>query len=113
MFLVLDSQGQPGYQLPQNCSRWFASTSSAVTAKARSLIAICTNTWTTVRHVGQSEQDLDLERFMSYLDIEHYLGFRGSKTWSSEGNESQLMIRKAIGHVIHSRMPDPGALPDV
>ena len=38
---------------------------------------------------GQSEEDLDLERFMSYLDIEHYLGFRGSKTWSSEGNESR------------------------
>ena len=61
---------------------------------------------------GQTEKDLDLERFMSYLDIEHYLGFRGSKTWSSEGNESQLMIRKAIGHVIHSRTPDPEALPD-
>lgn len=62
---------------------------------------------------GQSEDDLDLERFMSYLDIEHYLGFRGSKTWSSEGNESQLMIRKAIGNIIHSRTPSPEALPDV
>ncbi len=50
---------------------------------------------------------------MSYLDIEHYLGFRGSKTWSPEGNESQLMIRKAIGHVIHSRTPPADSLPDV
>lgn len=62
---------------------------------------------------GQTEENLDLEKFMSYLDIEHYLGFRGSKTWSSEGNESQLMIRKAIGHVIHSRTPTSTALPDV
>ncbi|TXT35972.1 MAG: Uncharacterized protein FD135_4584 [Comamonadaceae bacterium] len=62
---------------------------------------------------GQSETNLDLERLMSYLDIEHYLGFRGSKTWSSEGNESQLMIRKAIGYVIHSHTPAPDAIPDV
>lgn len=62
---------------------------------------------------GQTEENLDLERFMSYLDIEHYLGFRGSKTWSSEGNESQLMVRKAIGHVIHSRTPPSDKLPDV
>jgi len=50
---------------------------------------------------------------MSYLDIEHYLGFRGSDTWSQEGNESQLMIRKAIGHVIHDRTPQPDAIPEV
>lgn len=62
---------------------------------------------------GQSEDNLDLEQLMSYLDIEHYLGFRGSKTWSLEGNESQLMIRKAIGYVIHSRTPDPSAIPDI
>lgn len=50
---------------------------------------------------------------MSYLDIEHYLGFRGSDTWNRfEGNESQLMIRKAIGEVIHNRTPSPDRLPD-
>lgn len=59
---------------------------------------------------GQSKDALDLELFMSYLDIEHYLGLRGSDTWSQEGNESQLMIRKAIGAVIHDRTPDQ--LPD-
>jgi hypothetical protein len=62
---------------------------------------------------GQSEENLDLELFMSYLDIEHYLGFRGSKTWSQEGNESQLMVRSAIGHVIHTRTPQADALPDI
>lgn len=64
-------------------------------------------------HTGQTDENIDLEQFMSYLDIEHYLGFRGSKTWSQEGNESQLMIRKAIGHVIHERTPPPEDLPDV
>ncbi|MDD2943690.1 MAG: hypothetical protein PHC51_12080, partial [bacterium] len=64
-------------------------------------------------HSGQSEENLDLEQLMSYLDIEHYLGFRGSKTWSQEGNESQLMIRKAIGHVIHSRTPPPDTIPEI
>lgn len=63
--------------------------------------------------MGQTEENLDLEQFMSYLDIEHYLGFRGSKTWSQEGNESQLMIRKAIGSVIHNRTPLLEDIPDV
>jgi len=59
-----------------------------------------------------SESDIDLEEFLSYLDIEHYLGLRGSDTWSKEGNESQLMIRRAIGEVIHSRTPPADRLPD-
>lgn len=54
---------------------------------------------------GQTKDSLDLEMLMSYLDIEHYLELRGSDTWSREGNESQLMIRKAIGKVIHDARP--------
>lgn len=61
---------------------------------------------------GQTKDTLDLELFMSYLDIEHYLELRGSDTWSREGNESQLMIRKAIGKVIHDATPDADKLPD-
>ena len=49
---------------------------------------------------------------MSYLDIEHLLSLRGSDTWSEEGNESQIMIRKAIGRVIHGRTPQAHRLPD-
>ena len=60
---------------------------------------------------GQTEETLDLERLMSYLDIEHYLGFRGSDTWSMDGNEAQLMIRRAIGEVIHWRTPAKDKLP--
>lgn len=62
---------------------------------------------------SQREESLDLEVFMSYLDIEHYLGLRGGDTWSREGNESQLMIKRAIGEVIHSRTPSSDDLPDV
>ena len=56
--------------------------------------------------------NIDMEEFMSYLDIEHFLELRGSKAWSDEGNESQIMIRKAIGKVIHSRTPQSDSLPD-
>jgi hypothetical protein len=62
--------------------------------------------------VELEEERLDLEEFISYLDIEHFLKLRGSDTWSQEGNESQLMIRKAIGQVIHERTPPANRLPD-
>lgn len=64
---------------------------------------------------GQVDQsvDVDLEEFMAYLDIEHHLRLRGSDTWSSEGNESQLMVRKAIGRVIHNATPPADQLPEV
>lgn len=58
------------------------------------------------------EPAIDLEELMSFLDIEHFLKLRGSDTWSQEGNESQLMIRKAIGEVIHGRTPPADRLPD-
>jgi hypothetical protein len=48
---------------------------------------------------------------MSYLDIEHFLGLRGSDTWSSEGNESQIITKKAIGEVIHLKTPPADKLP--
>jgi len=52
------------------------------------------------------EYPVDYEKFMSYLDLEHYLGLRGSDTWSEEGNESQLIIRNGIREVIYSKMPE-------
>jgi len=59
-----------------------------------------------------NESDVDLEALMSFLDIEHFLGLRGKDTWSEEGNESQLMIRKAIGEVIHLNTPSSSKLPE-
>jgi hypothetical protein len=48
---------------------------------------------------------VDYERFMSYLDLEHYLQLRGSDTWSDEGNISQILIRNGIQEVIWRRTP--------
>lgn len=39
---------------------------------------------------------VDLEEFLGFLDAEHFLGLKGKDTWSSDGNETQLMIRSAI-----------------
>lgn len=52
------------------------------------------------------ELPIDYEKFISFLDMEHYLGLKGSDTWSEEGNESQLMVRNGIMEVIYSRQPD-------
>lgn len=62
-------------------------------------------------HEEISEDAIDLEALLSYLDIEHFLELRGSDTWSVEGNESQLMIRAAIGEVIASHTPPAHKLP--
>lgn len=57
-------------------------------------------------------EPVDLEVLMSYLDMEHYLGLRGKDTWSAEGNEAQIMIRRAIGEFICERTPPADRLPD-
>lgn len=49
--------------------------------------------------------DIEVEHFLSYLDIEHYLEFQGSNTWSSEGNATQLLIRHTIGYILLDRTP--------
>lgn len=59
-----------------------------------------------------SISEIYLEEFMSHLDIEHFLGLRGSDTWSEEGNESQIIVRKEIGSLIHNRTPQADRLPD-
>lgn len=58
------------------------------------------------------EEEINLEEFLSYLDIEHFLGLRGNDTWSSEGNETQLAIKKQIGQIIHKNTPAQDALPE-
>jgi hypothetical protein len=58
------------------------------------------------------EDEIDLEEFMSYLDIEHFLGLRGSDTWDSEGNESQHLIKRLIGQIIQERTPAQDGLPN-
>ena len=41
-----------------------------------------------------------MEDFISYLDVEHFLELRGSDTFSSEGNKSQIILKNLIAKVI-------------
>ena len=50
-------------------------------------------------------RSIDYELFMGFLDVEHFLGLKGSDTWSDEGNESQLMIKQAIARILYERTP--------
>jgi SIR2-like domain len=54
---------------------------------------------------------VDIEDFITYLDHEHFFGMRGSDTFSSAGNQAQLLLRWGIGRVLHRATP--GTLPDL
>src|SRR5262249_11882755 len=54
---------------------------------------------------GNDPLTLDLEEFVSFLDVEHVLGFRGHDTWSREGNEGQILIRELIAQTIYEYTP--------
>ncbi len=56
-----------------------------------------------VRQQSLSPKEINLEEFISFLDIEHYLGLKGRDTWSEEGNPSQIAIRNLIARVLHKR----------
>jgi len=58
-------------------------------------------------------EDIDLEALMGFLDIEHHLGLRGSDTWSTHGNEGQVVIKTLIGQVLSERTPARGKVPDL
>jgi hypothetical protein len=47
-------------------------------------------------------EDVDLEEFIGFLDVEHSMRLSGSDTWTEDGNQSQLMIRRLIGAVLHA-----------
>lgn len=51
-----------------------------------------------------TEDEINFEEFLSYLDIEHYLGLRGSHTWSREGNMSQMIIKNLLAQVLFEKM---------
>lgn len=64
-----------------------------------------------VSGIRPSVEDVDIEEFIGYLDHEHFFGLRGSDTFSSEGNQPQLLLRWGIGRLLHRATPDP--LPDI
>ena len=48
---------------------------------------------------------VDLEEFMSFLDVEFHLNLRGKETWSSQGNETQVVVKTLIGQILTEKMP--------
>jgi len=52
-----------------------------------------------------SHADIDYEEFLGFLDAEHALGFRGGDAITSEGNETQLIVKTLIGSIIQTKCP--------
>ncbi|HMI84604.1 MAG TPA: SIR2 family protein [Polyangiaceae bacterium] len=65
--------------------------------------------------VDLTMDDVDLEEFVAFLDIQHALRLEGSDTMTVEGNRSQLAIRSHIGAILQERTPSrtEGSIPDV
>ena len=59
-----------------------------------------------------TRETVDFEDFMRFLDVEHYLGLRGSETWSEDGNEGTVVTKFLIGSILakcinaHKKVPD-------
>jgi hypothetical protein len=49
------------------------------------------------------KEDINFEKFISFLDIEHYLRLKGKDNWSNDGNESQMIMRNLISLVLYNR----------
>jgi len=49
------------------------------------------------------EEEINLEEFISYLDIEHYLTLEGKDHWSGRGNKSQMAIKNLIALLLYSK----------
>lgn len=54
---------------------------------------------------------VNFEEFLAFLDIEHFLGLRGSDTWSVDGNETQVVIKTLIAEILAERMPSVENIP--
>ncbi len=50
-----------------------------------------------------SEEGIDLEEFITFLDIEHFLGFKGSDIYSEEADRSQQIVKNLIALIILER----------
>jgi hypothetical protein len=60
-----------------------------------------------------SQEDVQFEEFIAYLDVEHYLGLRGSDTWSPDGNETQILVKTLIGEILTERTPQKENIPEL
>lgn len=50
-----------------------------------------------------TENEINFEEFISYLDIENFLKLKGKNTWSDKGERSQIAIRNLIAKIIYQR----------
>jgi SIR2-like domain len=58
-------------------------------------------------------QEVDFEEFLGFLDVEYHLNLRGSDTWSTDGNEAQVVAKTLIGQVLAERMPSRETIPSL
>ena len=58
-----------------------------------------------------TEEKVNFEDFMGVLDIEHYLGLRGSDTWSDEGNMSTILVKWLLGQILAEHTPSADNIP--
>ena len=56
-------------------------------------------------------EDVDFEGFLRFLDIEHFLGMRGSDTWSRAGNEATVLVKTLIGQILSELTPPQNRIP--
>lgn len=47
--------------------------------------------------------DVNLERFISFLDVEHTLRLSGKDTWTDTGNRTQLVVRNLIAELLYRK----------
>ena len=58
-----------------------------------------------------ADDKVDFEDFMRFLDIEHFLGLRGSDTWSRDGNEGTIVVKTLIGEILAELTPAKENIP--
>jgi hypothetical protein len=58
-------------------------------------------------------ETVDFEDFMRFLDVEHYLGLRGSDTWSEDGNEGTIVTKFLIGKILARHMIALANIPEL
>jgi hypothetical protein len=60
-----------------------------------------------------AEETVDFEELCRFLDIEHFLGLRGSDTWSVDGNEGTVVVKTLLGQILAERTQAADEIPDL
>jgi hypothetical protein len=115
---ILGAGFSHGAGLPLAADLW-----SEVLRRARILSGRAEQFWSDLESYIQYKRDcdrvtlaadqVDFEEFLAFLDIEHYLGLRGSDTWSVDGNEAQVVVKTLIAEILAGAMPPIGQVPEL